>query len=129
MSRHLAILFFFFFLLTDTSFSADREGGYYMGGGAGGVKCPDFVASMEKGRSLGVGSIGYVHKTSVFTMYLLGFQTGYNLAADNVYDIFHDKKDHYELLSWIEQYCLENPSKNFGHGVVALSEEQRKKIK
>jgi hypothetical protein len=112
------------FYSSQLSHSADQQGRFYLGGGAGGVNCPQFVASMEKGRSFGVGSIGFVKETQGYTMYLLGFQTGYNSAANNTYDIFPDVKSEYNLLSWLENYCRDNPSDRFGDAVVSLSREQ-----
>ena len=68
---------------------------------------------MEKGRSLGVGSVGYVTETQGFTMYLLGFRTGYNMSTQDTCDIFPDGEKDYPLLSWAENYCRTNPSKRF----------------
>lgn len=64
--------------------------------------------------------IGYVKETSAFTMYLLGFQSGYNMAAKDTYDIFSGEEV-YPLLSWAENYCRANPSIRFIDALIALS--------
>ena len=110
------------------SHSADVNGHYIYGGGVGGVTCPQFVASMEKARSLGIGSLGYFNKTQGYTMYLLGFQTGYNISTQDTCDIFSgNEKDDYALLSWAENYCRANSSNRFADAVVALSIERHSK--
>ncbi len=43
---------FLFFAVT--AGAADSTGNFNVGGGTGGVKCPSFVAEMEKARSLGI---------------------------------------------------------------------------
>ena len=101
---------------------SDAQGRYWVGGGAGGVMCPDFVASMENARSKGIGTFAYVNETKVFTMYILGFQTGYNVSTPNTCDIFSGDKG-YELLSWVENYCRNAPTERFADAVVQLSEE------
>lgn len=107
--------------------SADTEGHFWLGGGAGGVKCPQFVASMEKARSLGIGSVGYVTETQGFTMYLLGFQTGYNMSTKDTCDIFPGEEKEYSLLSWVENYCRANASGRFADALVALSKDRHPK--
>lgn len=112
---------------TQLAYSADADGHFWLGGGAGGVKCPQFVASMEKARSLGIGSVEYVTETQGFTMYLLGFQTGYNMSTKNTCDIFPGEDKEYSLLSWVENYCRANASSRFADAVVALSKDRHPK--
>jgi hypothetical protein len=107
--------------------SADTEGHFWLGGGTGGVMCPQFVASMEKARSLGIDSVGYTTETQGYTMYLLGFQTGYNMSTKNTCDIFPRDEKAYSLLSWVENYCRANASSRFADGVVALSKDRHPK--
>ena len=109
------------------SYSADADGRFWLGGGAGGVKCPEFVASMEKARSLRIGSIGYAMEVDGFLGYLLGFQTGYNLSTQDTCDIFSGEEKDYPLLSWVENYCRTNPSSRFADAVVALSRDRHPK--
>jgi hypothetical protein len=110
---------FLFFAVT--AGAADSAGNFNVGGGTGGVKCPNFVAEMEKARSLGIDSPRYVEATQGFTMFILGFQTGYNMMAPATYDIFSGKNGDYDLLAWVENYCRMNSSSRFGDGVVALA--------
>lgn len=112
---------------TQFAYSADAEGRFWLGGGAGGVPCPQFVASMEKGRAVGIGSVGYVSETQAFTMYLLGFRTGYNMSTQDTCDIFPEGEKDYPLLSWVENFCRANPSSRFADGVVALSRDRHPK--
>lgn len=102
---------------------ADANGNYIVGGGAGGVRCPDYVATMERARSHSIGSLRYVQETQGFTMFLLGFQTGYNMSTPDTYDIFPGTEGDYPLLSWVENYCRANPTLRFGDGVIALARE------
>jgi hypothetical protein len=77
---------------------------------------------MEKARTHGVDTLGYVHETSGFVMYLLGFQTGYNMSTTDTFDIFPGTDGDYPLLSWVENYCRANPASNFGRGVTELAQ-------
>lgn len=112
--------------------AADSTGSFWRGGGTGGVKCPDFVAAMEKGRSHGVGTIHYVREIGGFTMYLSGFQTGYNMSTPNTCDIFpgiDGVEGEYPLLSWAENYCRVNSLETFGDAVISLARELHPKRK
>lgn len=110
-----------FFCAVQLSHGADENGNFMIGGGVGGEKCPQFVASMEKGRLFGIGTLGYATETQGYVMYLLGFQTGYNMSTSDTYDIFARSRIDYELLYWIENYCRKNPSDRYGDAVVALA--------
>jgi hypothetical protein len=112
---------------TQLAYSADLDGRFWLGGGTGGVACPQFVASMEKGRSLGIGSVGYVAETQGFTMYLQGFRAGYNISTQETCDIFPGGETDYPLLSWVENFCRSNASSRFGDAVVALAKERHSK--
>lgn len=107
--------------------SADTKGNFILGGGAGAVKCPQFVASMEKARSFGIGSVGYAREIQGFTMYLLGFQTGYNMSTKDTCNIFPGEEEGYSLLSWLENYCRANASSPFVVAVVTLSKDRHPK--
>jgi hypothetical protein len=106
---------------------ADSTGAFMLGGGAGSVKCPQFVSVMEKGRSVGIGTVGYVNETQGFTMYILGFQSGYNLAASDTYDVFPGNAGDYPLLSWVENWCRSHAKARFGDGVVAMANVSHQK--
>jgi len=112
---------------TQLAYAADADDRFWVGGGAGSVACPQFVASMEKGRSLGIGSVGYAEETQAFTMYLQGFRTGYNMSTQKTCDIFPEGEKDYQLLSWLENFCRANPSSRFGNAVVALARERHPK--
>lgn len=107
--------------------AADAEGQFWMGGGVGGVKCPQFVASMEKARSLGTGSVAYTNETRGFSMYVLGFQTGYNVSTKDTCNIFPGEGQEYSLLSWVENYCRANSTARFSDAVVALGRDRHPK--
>jgi len=104
--------------------SADTEGLYWTGGGVGAVKCPQFVASMEKARSLGIGSVEFATELQGFYMFLAGFETGYNMSTADTCQIFPDAGNKYSLLSWAENYCRINASTNFANAVIALSKDR-----
>ncbi len=123
---HTLIAFAVMSCSAQLAYSADTGGRLWFGGGVGGVECPQFVASIEKARSLGINSVGYVTEMQGFTMYLLGFQTGYNLSTKDTCDIFPEEKA-YLLLSWVENYCRSNSSSSFANAVIALSEDHHPK--
>lgn len=104
-------------------FAADSSGRYFIGGGVGAVSCPDFVATMERARQEGVGTVRFAEETQGFTMFILGFQTGYNAYVPDTYDIFPAPGSEYPLLSWVENYCRANPLSNFAKGVVAMARD------
>lgn len=113
-----------FLLGTQISVAADANGRFLLGGGVGGVQCPEFVASMEKARSLRIGTVGYVRETQGFTMYLLGFRSGYNVATPDTCDVFAGEENDYPLLAWAENWCRTHSSSRFGDAVVALAAER-----
>jgi hypothetical protein len=120
--RSVSLLLLFCFAVRVPA--ADGNGKYYSGGGAGGIKCPAFVATMEKARRSGIMTGGFVNETSAFIMYLLGFETGYNLSTPETYDIFAGMEA-YPMLSWVENYCRANPTANFSDGAIALAQDRR----
>lgn len=93
-----------------------------VGGGAGAVLCSEFVKALEQATAKGDGTIEYVNIMQGFTMYLLGFQSGYNKAAPNTYDIFSgiEEKD---LVRQLSNYCKENPGIRVGVAVAAFAEK------
>ena len=103
--------------------SADDTGNFMLGGGAGAMPCPEYVATMEKARTLGIGTVQYAEHTSSFVMYILGFQSGYNMAANDTYDVFPGTNGDYAMLAWIESYCRSHSSSRFGDGLVALARD------
>jgi hypothetical protein len=111
------------------SFGADKNGAFFQGGGVGSVKCQDFIASMEKGRALGIGSVGHANEIQGFAMYVLGFQTGYNMGTPDTYNIFDSIKDTSELLARIENECHKEASLQFGEAVIAFVQQQHAKRK
>jgi hypothetical protein len=102
---------------------ADSDGEFMLGGGVGSVKCPTFVSIMKRARTKRIGSLAYVNETNAFTMYLLGFQSGYNMAKDDTYDVFPDAQDH-SLLAWAENWCRSNSTRVFGDAAVALAADR-----
>ena len=119
MFRNLALLLS---IISGTALAADSNGNYMVGGGAGSVLCSEFVKTLEQATAKGDGTIEYVNIMQGFTMYLLGFQSGYNKAAPNTYDIFSgiEEKD---LMRQLSNYCKENPRTRFGVAVAAFAEK------
>lgn len=120
MFRVLGVLLLTVFVSVP-AFGADGASNFYIGGGAGGVTCPNFVSAMEKARSQGVGTVDFANTTQGFTMYVLGFESGYNMGKPSTYDIFPNKSSVYPLLNWVENWCRVHPGASFGAGVVALA--------
>jgi hypothetical protein len=102
--------------------AADTPGKYIFGGGVGSVDCPRFVSTMDRAKKFGAGSVGYVNETQGFLMYVLGFQTAYNLQTPQTCDIF-DTFTSDQLLAWLENYCRAQPLERFSSAVVALAKE------
>lgn len=128
--KHLRYFFVVFSLIqVPGAYAADSEGRYWLGGGTGSVSCSEFVSSMKKGKSAGIGSFTFVNETKAFDTYISGFQTGYNLLKPNTCDIFAEARNPYELLSWVENFCRANPSKRFGDAIVLLGEAYHSKRK
>lgn len=103
---------------------ATSNGQFHIAGGVGGVTCPEFVAAMESARSKGIGSVAYVTEVQGYEMYVLGFETGYNMARPSTYDIFPTHGSKYPLLSWVENWCRTHSTAHFGEGVVALARDR-----
>src|SRR5438132_5892980 len=101
MLRKIALLLS---IVSGTALAADLNGNYMVGGGAGSISCSEFVENLENARAHGEGTIKYVTIMQGFTMYLLGFQTGYNKGAPNTYDIFAGIEEK-ELMSRLANYC------------------------
>jgi hypothetical protein len=111
------------FLASGAALAGDASlGRYWLGGGVGSVECPNFVASMERAKKHGLGSIGYVNETQGYIMFISGFQTAYNLQTPNTCDIFSSLSTD-QLLAWSENYCRSKPLEKFGLAVVALAKE------
>jgi len=115
-------------LFSISAFAADKTGSFYRGGGVGSVECLKFIASMEKGRSHGVGTLGYVQETQGYLMYVAGFRTGYNMAATDIYDVFSGLGDE-SLLLKLESICTKDPAMKFGDAVVSLVKADKSKNK
>jgi len=69
-------------------------------------------------------SIGFHTELQGFAMYLLGFETGYNMSTKDTCDIFPVEENLYSLLSWVENFCRANASSSFAFAVVALSKDR-----
>lgn len=101
-------------------FASEAGGHYYVGGGTGAVKCPEFSDVMRRARADGIGSVQYMRQTNGFTMYLLGYQTGYNQQAPDTYDIFANISPD-QALAWIDNYCQAHPLDTFSKALLALA--------
>jgi hypothetical protein len=115
-------------LLASPSFGADQQGRYMMGGGVGGVTCPQFLNLMATARQLGgVSTPSGVEQVSNFANYVTGFQTGYNLMSTGSFDIFAKlDTEHFDALYAIEAWCKDHPAAKFGEGVIALADKLAK---
>jgi hypothetical protein len=107
------------------SIGADKQGRFMMGGGVGGVTCPQFLNQMASARQAGgVGSVAGSEFTSNFSNYILGFQTGYNMMSRNRFDIFAKlDMQNFDSLYIIESWCKDHPTDKFSDGVIALAEK------
>lgn len=123
MIRNVFLSSALYALVTTLGYAASGpEQRYIVGGGVGGVDCPNFVSTMDRTKKHGFGSVGYANETYGFQMYVLGFQTAYNYAVPNTCDIFGNYSLD-QLMSWLENYCRARPLEKFGSGVLALARE------
>src|SRR5262249_42579642 len=78
------------YVVPTDSGAADADGNYYIGGAVGGRKCPWFLNAMTEARQLGgLHSItGGAYRVEEWEGYVLGFETGYNLGAPGIVDVF-----------------------------------------
>jgi len=106
-------------LLAGPAHAADQHGNYVVGGGVGGVTCPEFVNTIDEARRYGVGSSEWATRTQGYVMYILGFQTGYNLAKPGTFDLFANVSTD-QVLAQLETWCRQNPLKKFGQGFEPL---------
>lgn len=109
--------------------AADTQGRYMAGGGFGSTTCPQFVDAMARARQAGgVSSPHGVNAITNFMNYVLGFQTGYNLMSNGVFDIFAKiDVQHFDALFAIEAWCKDHPAAKFSDGVIALADKLAEK--
>jgi hypothetical protein len=108
-------------LLSANVYATDKQGRFTAGGGAGSVSCPMFLDDMATARQLGsLKTADGLRQIDGYVNYALGFQTGFNLMALGIVDIFAKVKD-VNLLFAIEPWCKDHPDKNFSDGVIALA--------
>lgn len=103
------------------SVAADKSGEYITGGGVGSVQCAQFVHDMDEARKAGgLRSPAGTNIISVWSEYVVGFQTGYNYAAPGVRDIFapFGSSPSIDVLGKVDSWCQEHPSEIFGVALV-----------
>lgn len=103
------------------SVAADKSGEYITGGGVGSVQCSQFVHDMEEARKAGgLHSAAGTSIMSVWSEYVVGFQTGYNYVAPDVRDIFapFGSSPSIDVLDKVEPWCQKHPSEIFGVALV-----------
>ncbi len=119
--------------LPNLSFAHDENGEYMVGGGVGGVSCNIFISSMASAQVKGgLNSIEGVDAVLPFISYVLGFQTGYNVAHPSIRDIFSavdGNTDTDKILFWVEDWCKKNPKETFGFGLIRYASEQAESAK
>jgi hypothetical protein len=117
-------------LLASPTVARDANG-FWMGGGVGGLGCPEFLNAMATARQKGgLRSTAGVRETGAYENYVSGFQTGFNSEAEGIFDIFKSLGADPTLnaLYAIEPWCASNPDKNFSDAVLALSSTLRRKF-
>src|SRR4051812_4014216 len=105
------------------SVAADATGKFMSGGGAGGETCPSFLNAMATARQRGgVNSAAGGNLISAFAMYVLGFQTGYNMQTYEVFDVFGSlgADPSAMVLYAIEPWCSKHPESTFADGLLNL---------
>jgi hypothetical protein len=101
---------------------ADDQGKFIQGAGVGALGCPAYVEAMNRAKGYGAGSVGYVTETRGFLMYVLGFQTAYNLQTPETCDIFGAYTPD-QILDLLATYCTARPYERFGSAVIALAKQ------
>ena len=100
--------------------AVDKSGKYMQGRGVGGHSCPFFISIIDEAKKHGLGLHEYLIGTAAQMNYILGFQTGYNLQANDTCDIFGGYEVD-QMFAWLYKYCQDNPLEKFGGAVVSLS--------
>ena len=118
-------------VLFGSSAIARDANGFWVGGGVGGLKCPEFLNAMATARQKGgLKSLAGVREIAPYEYYVSGFQTGFNSESDGVYDIFqalgHDFTD--QVLYAVEPWCASNPDKTFATALLVLAQSLRDKL-
>jgi|GEM_PF-4388077 hypothetical protein len=107
----------------DSDAVAYTEKGFMVGGGVGAVSCPDFLDAMATARqSGGVTTNAGANVINPYLQYVVGFQTGYNFAADGVFDVFGSlgKDPAIKVLFAIEPWCAKHPEEHFADALLDL---------
>jgi hypothetical protein len=110
-------------LLLNEAIASDETGKFMTGGGVGSVSCPEFLDSMATARQRGgLSSLGGVTAIAPFAMYVAGFQTGYNMGVEGVYDVFAPLGDNAneKVLISVEAWCSKHPEATFDFGLFDL---------
>jgi hypothetical protein len=113
----------FVLAILSTQALARTDKGLMTGGGVGKSSCPEFLDSMATARQRGgLESYAGVPVINPFIEYIAGFQTGYNLGAPGVYDVFETlgEKPVSKALFTIEAWCSKHPEADFDDGIFDL---------
>jgi hypothetical protein len=106
------------------AWARDKTGNFMIGGGVGGIHCPEFLDAVAQARQAGgFKTVAGVNLLNPFVQYVLGFETGFNLINTEVYDVFANLGDDPggSAIYAIEPYCQQHPDKRFGDGVLWLA--------
>lgn len=98
------------FAIVSSAEAADKQGGYTS---VGARSCGVYVEEKQK------DGWGY----AVIGAWMAGYISGYNLAADDTFDILGDA-DMKSVYLWMENYCRANPLSNLAKGMEALVAER-----
>lgn len=109
-----------FFLIVPLAMAVGKSGKFMQSGGVGGHSCSFFISIMDAARKHGLGSHEYLLGTANQINYILGFQTGYNLQANDTCNILGGYEVD-QMFAWLYKYCQDNPLEKFSGAVVSLS--------
>jgi hypothetical protein len=89
--------------------SAMTPDGQYAAHGAGTRTCSDFTAALAASRAQGAQLV-----LSEYLTWLQGYFTAYNFIVKDTFDIIGPMSDQRVHLTFLENYCRENPDKKVG---------------
>ncbi|MCG5483685.1 MAG: hypothetical protein KK482_08180 [Sinorhizobium meliloti] len=119
-------LFALAFCWSEPAQSANQRGEFMTGGGVGSVPCVEFLDVMANARAQGgLASPAGSRLVYGYMMYVAGFETAYNSAAEGVHHIFDGFGSVSKVLVALEPWCSQHPTKNFDLAIFDLVKRLR----
>ncbi|MCB1500498.1 MAG: hypothetical protein KDK07_12045 [Bauldia sp.] len=92
---------------------AKTGGGFMTAGGIGMIQCAVFSNYVAEARAAGINTTNGIQRIDPFISYALGFYTGYNSVADDMWDILagiRGEQMHISIITMMDGFCQANPT-------------------